>query len=248
MTRDEATKSFDESAAIAELERLLHAIQTARHDRQVKVDEFQAFVQSFRRPGSETAADPAVTARALPPPGAPAPAAAAPPLPLDFHEADAPVLDKPPRARPTFLSRLFYARALVLAGAVAVVIALGAITLLLRRSPAESTSQPPGPATPVASAPTTPEAATPSPAPAPAARPVEVELKTVRPVWMRVVVDDRKEIERLVPGGERLRFGADRSIVVRAGNGAAVLVTSGDHESPLGVEGQPITRTFAPRD
>jgi hypothetical protein len=235
---DEKVKPFDENAAIEELERLLHAIQTARQEKQRKIDEFQAFVQTFRRSDA----------------GGAAAAPAAPPLPLQ------PVLESPEPAaapiddRPAAVARRSprrQIRALVLVGGVVGVIVLVLLLIRLQRpAPVQSAAQRQAPASvvrtePAAAAPAaTPPAAAPAAAPA---RPVEVELRTVRPVWMRVTVDGRKDLERIVPGGERLHFGADRSIAVRAGNGADVLEVSGGRETPLGVEGQPITRTFAPR-
>ena len=63
---------------------------------------------------------------------------------------------------------------------------------------------------------------------------------------MRVSVDGRIALEREVDGGERLPFGADRSIVVRAGDAGAVTVRVGqDDQGPLGRDGQVVTRAFA---
>jgi len=78
-----------------------------------------------------------------------------------------------------------------------------------------------------------------------AAHGVVVELKTVRPVWMRVVVDGQKSVEGMVQGGEPLHFTGGHSIVIRVGNGGDVLVKTGDREDPFGVVGQPVTRTFS---
>src|SRR5204863_5712352 len=79
----------------------------------------------------------------------------------------------------------------------------------------------------------------------PSVRGVAVELRTVRAVWMRVVVDGRKNVEGMVQGGEPLHFTGDHSIVVRVGNGGDVLVKTGDHEDRFGEVGQPVTRTFS---
>jgi hypothetical protein len=134
----------------------------------------------------------------------------------------------------------------VLAGAAA---ALVILVLLLWRP----WSSPAAPAAAVpASAPASPAAATPTagqPAPpvTPAAPPraINLELTTLRPVWMRVVVDDRKEIEREVPGGQKIPFGADRAIVVRAGDAGAIRISvNGKDQGPIGKDGFPATRTF----
>ena len=62
---------------------------------------------------------------------------------------------------------------------------------------------------------------------------------------MRVVVDGEKKSEGMVPGGESLHLGGDDSIVVRVGNGGAVVVKSGDRENPFGAADQPVTRRFS---
>jgi hypothetical protein len=136
-------------------------------------------------------------------------------------------------------------------GAVVAVIALGLLASRFRKQPS-----PPARVTPVAnsSAPTAPAEGAPAPAapespatPVEAAHAVVVELRTVRPVWMRVVVDGRKNLEGMVQGGQSLRFAGDQSIVVRVGNGGDVLVKTGDREDPFGAAAQPLTRTFPKR-
>ena len=91
------------------------------------------------------------------------------------------------------------------------------------------------------------------PAPLAAARPVppvdphpvRIDLTTLRRVWLRVSVDGRIAIEREVAAGEHLPFGADRSIVVRAGDAGAVTVRTGEvDQGPIGRDGQVVTRTF----
>ena len=83
----------------------------------------------------------------------------------------------------------------------------------------------------------------PPPAPAPVAN-VNVELRTLQPVWMRVTVDGQKQREGTVPAGEQLQLHADHAIIVRAGNGGDVMVKTANGETPLGVAGQPVTFTF----
>ena len=87
------------------------------------------------------------------------------------------------------------------------------------------------------------EAAQP-PAPAPESG-VNLELITKRPVWVRVIVDGRRAIERELPAGERIPLRAAQSIVIRAGDAGAVSVRRGSGaEAPFGEEGFPATRTF----
>jgi hypothetical protein len=79
-------------------------------------------------------------------------------------------------------------------------------------------------------------------------RPLQVELTTVRPVWMRVIVDGERVVERELARGQRLQFGANRSIAIRAGDaGAVTLAVDGQPAVPMGPDGQIGTRTLAPR-
>ena len=60
---------------------------------------------------------------------------------------------------------------------------------------------------------------------------LRVDLTSLRRVWLRVSVDGRIALEREVAAGEQLPFGADRSIVVRAGDAGAVTVRVGPRQS-----------------
>jgi hypothetical protein len=63
---------------------------------------------------------------------------------------------------------------------------------------------------------------------------------------MRVTVDGERKVEREVPGGQRLTFGADKAILVRAGDGGGVrLAVGGKDQGLLGRDGQIAVRTFA---
>ncbi len=111
-------------------------------------------------------------------------------------------------------------------------------------APAEQQTPPSTPA-PVASQAAAP-AATPSQAASkPDPRPVEIELEALRPVWMQVVVDGRREIGRTVPQGQRLSFGANNEIALRAGDAGAVRVyVAGVDRGVLGRDGQVVNRRF----
>jgi hypothetical protein len=79
-------------------------------------------------------------------------------------------------------------------------------------------------------------------------RALQIQLKTVRPVWMRVVVDGARRVEGQVGGDRTLTFEADRTIVVRAGDaGAVLLVDGGVERGALGRDGEVVTRTLTPR-
>jgi hypothetical protein len=107
-----------------------------------------------------------------------------------------------------------------------------------------------------------PAAQTPAPASAPAAAPAEptpvastgparalnLVLMTSRPVWTRVTVDDRKVIERELPGSQTIPLGADRAIVIRAGDAGAIrVVVDGKDLGVLGRDGQIASRSFTAR-
>jgi len=75
--------------------------------------------------------------------------------------------------------------------------------------------------------------------------PIAVTLQTVRPVWLRVVVDGVRAIEREVPAGETLSFGGTRAVVVRSGDAGGVRATmNGADRGPLGRDGWPVTVPF----
>jgi hypothetical protein len=127
----------------------------------------------------------------------------------------------------------------------AVAIAIAAIFWMSRGTPDTVPPEVPAQSAPAASA-----AAPPPPVPAPAAPPVEphrlrIDLATTRNVWLRVTVDGRVALERELGPGEKLPFGADHSIVIRAGDAGAVSVTvGGEDRGPLGEDGKVLTRRF----
>jgi hypothetical protein len=128
-------------------------------------------------------------------------------------------------------------RAGVAATAIATaVLAAWMVTRVPDAPPAEQSEPAPAAAT---TAPVSP------PAPPVDPHPLRIDLRTLRRVWLRVAVDGRIAIEREVAAGEQLPFGADRSIVVRAGDaGAVTLSVGGVDQGPLGGDGQVVTRTF----
>jgi cytoskeleton protein RodZ len=251
---------FDEQAALAELERLAEKIQTSRRQRAQAVEEFDAFVRGFRierRLESIRAAEAAMSAapalEEVSPPAAPfiplvaqSIASAEPIAPVATEERTPPVV----RSRSTFDDpRIRWAIAFV------AVVALGVFVLRPWRSaapsapapstPAASTSAPVTSAPPQSSAPTPAPAVPPGPAPS---RALNLELVTVRPVWTRVTVDDKRTVEREIPGGQRLQFGADRSIGIRAGDAGAIrVIVDGKDLGVLGKDGQIANRSFAAR-
>ncbi len=78
-----------------------------------------------------------------------------------------------------------------------------------------------------------------------APRAVNVVLTTIRPVWTRVTVDDRKVIEREIPAAQTIPLGADRAIVIRVGDAGAIRLTlDGKDLGAMGRDGQIGSRTF----
>ena len=258
---------FDEKAALAELERLRESIQAARQARQRSSDEFDAFVKSFRTPASRptperpiaTSPEPEPQAalesiNPSPPSSDPLPSTVATPSttdPID-ERITLPASQAPRRFR-------FSTRSLGLLVVVAV-IAVGLVSTRWRRAapppttvnavsnhaapPRNAVASPPANNSDRAiSAPATSHA---TPA-SPVAQSVTIELRVIRPVWMRVVVDGRKDVEGTVQAGQPLQFTGD-SIVVRVGNGGDVFVKTGTREESFGETGQPRTRTFGLRD
>jgi hypothetical protein len=132
-----------------------------------------------------------------------------------------------------------------------------AVAVLLWRSSAAPVS----PATPTnpsvapaanaaapAAQPETPTTAAPKPAvPAGPPRALNIEFITTRPVWARITIDGRKAMEREFPAEQRIPLGADRSILIRAGDAGAIrLIVDGKDLGPLGRDGQIFSRVFAP--
>ena len=89
------------------------------------------------------------------------------------------------------------------------------------------------PETPVPSGPTAEPAA------------ARTELTTLRRVWVRVVVDGERLLERELPAGETVPLSPRETIVLRAGDAGAVrLAIAGKDQGPLGEEGRAVTRSF----
>jgi len=256
MRTDEAhSPPFDEKAALEELERLRDAIEESRRRRSQRSDEFEAFIRSFRtgaapahgidvveRPQDKDLQPPSpVEQRIAIDQGLPAEQPAQPPT----------VQSAPPPKRRT---RAIVPRAL---GGAAILIA--SVVLLMRPWRAvrsETTASPStGAAATTASAPPTiapdPAAAPASPPAAPAAdaHALQGELKIQRRVWVRVLLDGQRAVERELAAGTRIPLQADRAIVIRAGDAGALRLTiNGVDRGPLGKDAEIITRTFtAPR-
>jgi hypothetical protein len=127
-------------------------------------------------------------------------------------------------------------------GGVAMLVVAAVLMTRPRNDPGGASQAAPSPVQtpvtpPVAAA---PAAAAPAPAPVPPA-----EIRTVRRVWVRAVVDGNREVERELEADVVVPLPAGRTYVIRAGDAGAVrLLLNGQDQGPLGREGVVATRTF----
>jgi hypothetical protein len=267
-------RPFDERAALEELERLADKIQSSRRQRENAVAEFETFVKTFRQDRYEQliaqhAAEQQAAGQAAAAPGNPRDRALDPHPPLAGAAASAaptpppttPLAAKPRdpiavtvqvssgKAWSTGVSALLKPPYIRLAAAATAVIVLLLLVTWIWPESSTTPSRQPSAILPAAQAP----AAAPAPAPAPVAstgpaRALSIELVTTRPVWMRVTADDRRALEREVPADQRIPVEADRSILIRAGDGGAVrLIIKGQDQGALGRDGQIANRSLAAR-
>ena len=88
--------------------------------------------------------------------------------------------------------------------------------------------------------------ATPRPGAAGATPRSVIRLQTLRPVWMRVDVDGAGDVGHEYPAGITKDLAPARSLVIRAGDAGAVMLSVGNGEArPLGPAGQVVTRRIA---
>lgn len=153
-------------------------------------------------------------------------------------------------------SRTSTPRSLAPWAAVAAAVIIGAAVLAMKpwaSRPSEPTESAAVTSPSTAAAPA-PDAAPARPdnAPAPAAssgtHAMQAELVADRRVWVRVVADGEKLVERELAAGTRVPITADRAIVIRAGDAGAVhLRLNGADRGALGRDAEVLTRTFTPQ-
>jgi Domain of unknown function (DUF4115) len=131
------------------------------------------------------------------------------------------------------------------------VLVVGAAVFVVWRATSPDTGAATGPAateTGVARPQPQPAVAPPVAPPAPAAavaRPPAAEVSTVRKVWVRVLVDGQKVIERELPADAHIPLTPTSRVVVRAGDAGAVRVSiAGKDQGPVGRDGEVATRAF----
>jgi hypothetical protein len=256
MTDTRESGAFDERAALDELERFREEIARERARRRAVSDEFESFVRSFRTPARP---DPAAHPPAARPPAA-APRSAPPRPRIDLPPA--PTFELPPPMRPVDPHAMFPTEIdpPIPASRRRPRVALVMLAVLILGVLAAWALWPAGPAAPTppvteTSAPApmgneTPPApgeapAAPGGTPATAPESRATELTTTRNVWVRVIADGERVLERELPAGSRIPITAQKTIVIRTGDAGAVTLTlDGEDQGPLGREGQVLTRTF----
>ena len=273
--KDRSLRARQQDAALEALERLQRQIEESRRRRREASDEFDTFVRSFKdrrdRDPSPALAPPQFRTRPrtseLPtrepsyPPAPPSeeervaalgPAAAAPPAsaagpgetggssgeldPADEQPAPEPDWVQPLPAPGPPRARDHRKPALVVAALVALLL-FG--WWMLRPRPAIAPS--PAPVESPAAVPVDPPRAAPvAPRPAPPAA-----LRTARRVWMRILVNGERTLEREVDAGTEIPFKPGTTVTVRAGDGGAVrLFVGGKDLGLLGADGLVVTRTI----
>jgi hypothetical protein len=242
----------DEQRVLHELEQLQQAIRATRAQRERVQAEFDAQLRAF---------DPPKLSDAAPSPPPPAPSAS--PIPTERPEKPAarspePAPDHlPERASGSILltdsepadalaSRGSSTRLMAVIGGIVLVASFLAFWMFYRAPSATPTPVAQRQAPSVPSEPPLPEVRKLAPPPVDP-HVLRIDLRTLRRVWLRVSVDGRIAIEREVAADEQLPFGADRTIVVRAGDAGAITVRVGDvDQGPMGKDGEVVTRTFTP--
>lgn len=269
----EEHRPWNEGAALEELERLKRGIDECRRRRKDLQAEFDGFVRSFRSPTREVSTSDAVTIPdPRTPDGPPLPMAApadavtpTEPLPAtarpfpDAGEGGVPAAvvphraESPPhRSAPASLgwrSMDPRTRRAVLGTSAAAVLVVGVAGVFLMRpeprAPQGTTGRGPSQAAGAARQTSRPVAAPGTAQPITDAGPPSSEILAERRVWVRVVVDGVKTVERELDAGEHVALPAGTSPVIRAGNAGAIRVrVHGQDRGLLGAEGEVVTRTL----
>jgi hypothetical protein len=224
---------FDERAALDELERVRQEIERYRAKRKALSEEFDEFVRSFKTPPQSSVPQP----RPQPEPQK----GRLPDIPAT-HREDRAAVAPPPDVPAALAHRRPGKTPALLAGAFILLAAGGWVTWIVRTRASHSAAAAPVPDT-RPSAPSVSRAAAES---ANRSAPSVSELTTTRPVWVRVLADGERVVERELPANARVPLTSQKTIVIRAGNAGAVRVTlAGQDQGVLGPEGTVVTRTFS---
>lgn len=253
MSGEETSRApFDEATALAELEELRASIERARQRHKDVDAEFDRFVRGFKKveepAAPSTTQDPLLPfpserhVRIPPVPwSVPAPRGVEPSASWSsFTVADLPtglIASREPSRRPARLAGTIGIAAVVLAGAVFAIRTwraapqqpAAAVAPSAARTPAQSGAPTAHPAAPAAATPRT-------------------AITAIRPVWVRVIADGTRVLQRELQAGESVPLGDVKTIVIRAGDAGAVRVSFPGHDGPLGRDGEIVTRTLTVKD
>lgn len=224
------TLLVNERAALEKLERLRESIERHRTRRRELGAESGGFVGSFSTSPETPASAPAVLV-------APVAGESGVPVPDAVLSPD-PTAVAAPRLPATSESR---GSAFALVSGALILLVIGAlVTWSLRRKPDVSSPAPVVSPTPAVAPPKTTTVD-----PAGLLPPPVSEILTTRTVWLRVVVDGERQVERALPADSRIPLKAGTIIVVRTGDAGAVrLSLGGIDQGTLGRDGQVVTRTI----
>lgn len=155
-----------------------------------------------------------------------------------------PVFASEPRTIPSALALpLRSSRRFPVVAVAAAVLVIAAVAFFALRGTSDDTAR-----TDAAAAETPAPRPPPQPAPAPPPPPLpppRAEIVTSRQVWIRVMVDGQKVIERELPPNTRIPLDPAAQFVVRAGDAGAVKVAiEGKDQGPFGVDGRVATKAF----
>jgi hypothetical protein len=232
---------FDDHAALEELERLRRAIDEWRTRRKQTLATFDEFVRGFRTPATEREIG-------VPPPSPHGEVFVTTGVPATLHDPHpSPIVDLPVEASgPSAERRKRRARLVIVPTAVAVIIAAGVLLTRLRNDAPGPSSQrssliPPG-GTQVPRSTVPPVTERPGPVEPASGR---TEIIALRRVWVRVIVDGTRDVERELRADERVALRPGRTIVIRTGDAGAIRLTmNGQDRGTLGPQGEVVTRTF----
>jgi hypothetical protein len=272
---DTPSTEAEEQAALEELQRLQRALEESRSRRRQAADAFDTFVKSFEQPGAAaSSAEPAgramavawrseadgsegdailplprgprvtnVTASAVEPGqglGAFAPESEHPlggTSPTDKGSARPPSQEP---AIPVSAARRWSAAWRWLAAGVLIIVFYG--WFASRTAPVERPEPQAAAGSEVGSPAGPPAAAAPPVVEAPAP---PGEIVTSRRVWVRVLVNGSRTVERELAAGVRVPLPASSEVVIRTGDaGALRVLIGGKDQGTLGRDGIVVTRTF----
>ncbi|MGE5391320.1 MAG: helix-turn-helix domain-containing protein [Deltaproteobacteria bacterium] len=86
---------------------------------------------------------------------------------------------------------------------------------------------------------------TPTPAPTVKVKSLKLAIDAQEPCWLLVAVDGEKQLEKIIPAGEKLEYEGKEKIYIKAGNaGGLKLTLNGKELKPLGAKGEVTEKEF----